>query len=217
MLRKRISEGIELKATAGGEIEGYANVSGVRDRQNEIVVGGAFKDTVAAFKAGKRKIPLMDNHRIFGGTDAVIGKVTELKEDATGLWFKAILASTQAAQDVRAKIGEGMLDSLSIGYAVLQDEARRDGVRLLKKLDLKEISVVVFPANESARITGVKGTEALTTATKARLARLDDAARYLEYAEGALEELDRKSRLLEALEQFTGQREISPERAGWII
>ena len=41
MLRKRISDGIELKATAGGEIEGYANVSGVRDRQNEIVVGSA--------------------------------------------------------------------------------------------------------------------------------------------------------------------------------
>jgi hypothetical protein len=217
MLRKRISEGIELKATAGGEIEGYANVSGVRDRHNEIVMSGAFKDAVAAFKAGKRKIPLMDNHRIFGGTDAVIGKVTELKEDTTGLWFKAVLASTQAAQDVRAKIREGMLDSLSIGYAVLQDEARRDGVRLLKKLDLREISVVVFPANESARITGVKGTESLTTATKARLARLDDAAHYLEYAEGALEELDRKERMLATMERLAGATELTAEQCGWIL
>jgi len=51
----------------------------------------------------------------------------------------------------------GVLDSLSIGYRVL--EARpglKSGERLLSKLELHEISLVTFPANDRAKITQVK-------------------------------------------------------------
>lgn len=223
MLRKETSGSgrLELKAEGEGpgEIQGYANVFNVIDKAKEIVVPGAFAESVALFKAGKLKLPLMDNHRIYGGLDAVIGKVTELSEDNIGLKFKAIFASTRAAQEVRVKIREGMLDSLSIGYGVGLEERRRDGILLLKKIHLREISVVVFPANEEARISGVKGmrgVEGLKMAASARVAQLQRQERDLSFVEGRLADLDRKERMVEALERLS-PKELSPEQLGFII
>lgn len=50
-----------------------------------------------------------------------------------------------------------MVSGLSIGYRTVQ--STRDattGVRLLTELDLLEVSIVTFPANERARIRAVK-------------------------------------------------------------
>jgi hypothetical protein len=50
----------------------------------------------------------------------------------------------------------GAMGGLSIGYRTLQSEP--DGnTRLLKKLDLYEVSPVTFPMNRAAKITAVKG------------------------------------------------------------
>ena len=49
-----------------------------------------------------------------------------------------------------------MLDALSIGYFVRDSDVRSDGVRLLKDLDLLEVSLCAFGANPSALVTAVK-------------------------------------------------------------
>jgi HK97 family phage prohead protease len=49
----------------------------------------------------------------------------------------------------------GALDGLSIGYRTLVDEIdRTTGVRTIKELDLLEGSVVTFPMNEQATVSG---------------------------------------------------------------
>ena len=53
-----------------------------------------------------------------------------------------------------------VLDSLSIGYRVVQaSKGPNLKERLLKQLDLFEISLVTFPANRAARITNLKTRE----------------------------------------------------------
>ena len=49
------------------------------------------------------------------------------------------------------------VSGLSIGYMVkLADYDKKDNTRLLKEIDLFEISVVTFPANEYSNITYCK-------------------------------------------------------------
>ncbi|MEY2688111.1 MAG: hypothetical protein RL375_2309, partial [Pseudomonadota bacterium] len=71
----------------------------------------------------------------------------------------------------------GALSGLSIGFMV-RDESydRVSGINTLKKLDLWEISLVTFPANDAARITDVKAAEQIQT--------LKDAEAYLRDAGG---------------------------------
>ena len=208
---------LNVKADKAGEISGYASTYNTTDRANEIVMPGAFDDTIKRFKSGALSIPLMDNHQLFGGTESVLGKLVELKSDSVGLWFRAQLSSTPLAQQVRTKIQEGLLQSLSIGYQILKDQLRGDGVRLLKALALREVSVVVFPANEEARIVGVKN----LAASQARIsaAQLNQAIKDLDFLEMRAKELERKERYLAMLEQLAAQqgKPMTPTQLGFVI
>ena len=140
----------------GGTVEGLANAFNNVDFQGEVVKPGAFKRTIKAFRSSRKGLPFMDNHRIFGGTDAIIGRVIELREEKAGLFFKAFFSSSPAAQVVRTKIHEKVLDSLSIGFNVVKRKVLKDGTMELLELKLREVSVVVFPANELATVSDVK-------------------------------------------------------------
>ncbi len=160
--KQMVMEGMHLKVNMsdkefpGGTVEGFANAFNNVDFQGEVVKPGAFKRTIQAFRKSKKGLPFMDNHRIFGGTDSVIGRVFELREESKGLFFKAFFSSSPAAQIVRTKIHENILDSLSIGFNIVKRKVLKDGVVELLELKLREISVVVFPANELATVSDVK-------------------------------------------------------------
>jgi HK97 family phage prohead protease len=105
-------------------------------------------------------VKLVDSHNIHEGTKAIIGTVPQAKEDKHGLFFKAKLSGVQAAQDVRQKVKEGILDALSFGYDTVKSEPGEGdfkGARLLKELKLYEISVCAWGMNPVAAITGAKG------------------------------------------------------------
>ena len=56
----------------------------------------------------------------------------------------------------------GALSGLSIGYMTREDSFDRvTGVLTLKKVDLYEVSLVTFPANDAARVQGVKAIEGI--------------------------------------------------------
>jgi HK97 family phage prohead protease len=85
-----------------------------------------------------------------------IGKQLELRETDEGLYGRWSVVDTTAGTDAYKLAKAGVLDSLSIGYVPLEWETRADGVRVLQKVELYEVSAVAIPANESAVITAVK-------------------------------------------------------------
>jgi hypothetical protein len=89
-------------------------------------------------------------------SDEPIGVWENLHEDGKGLKGTGrFVLETTRGKEAYALLKAGALRGLSIGYREI--EAEPDGaVRLLKKLDLMEISVVSFPANTRARIDAVK-------------------------------------------------------------
>lgn len=138
-----------------GVIEGYASLFGTIDQARDMVMPGAFADTLN--RRGLRRIPMLFQH----DPSEPIGIWLELREDFRGLFARGrLIPDVQRAREVLALLREGAIDGLSIGFRAAQ--ARLDPqtrVRKLIAVDLWEISIVTFPLLASARVTAVKKAE----------------------------------------------------------
>lgn len=129
-------------------IKGYASTFGNIDSYGDIVIPGAFKDSLS------REMPKM---LLQHNTNDVIGVVDSAYEDEKGLFVEGRLPkSVSKVKDLEPLLKMGALGAFSIGYTTKDSEMTKDGNRLLKNIDLWEVSVVTFPANTQAKITGVK-------------------------------------------------------------
>jgi HK97 family phage prohead protease len=135
-----------------GTFEGYGSVFGNVDSYGEKVMPGAFVESLTRHKREGSNVLMLWNH----DSREPIGVWEDLAEDAKGLWGKGrFLLDIQRAREVHALAKAKAIGGLSIGYREIETEP--DGnTRLLKKLDLFEISPVTFPANRRARIESVK-------------------------------------------------------------
>lgn len=151
---------LQIKATGDdGSIEGYGSMFGVRDSYDDIIVPGAFKLSLAEHKAASTMPALLWQH----DSSAPIGVWTEMSEDDKGLRVKGQLAlSTTRGKEAYELLKMGALNGLSIGFRSVPGTSKyvEDGVRVLSQLELWEVSLVTFPANEKARVTGVKAADA---------------------------------------------------------
>lgn len=149
----------EVKAE-NGTITGYAS-TWIRepDSYGDIVAKGAFKECIDEIKAEGKTLPLLYNH---DGSDLFnfIGIVNDLEEDEIGLKFEAAFDDTPEGQRARQLSMDGRLCKFSFAYDVL-DQATvtlEDGreVNELRKLNIHEISLVLYPANPDTSVISVK-------------------------------------------------------------
>lgn len=147
---------LSLKAVKDdGSFEGYGSVFGVVDSYNEIVAPGAFVESIEAIKRKGRSVPVLWQHR----SSEPIGVYDALSEDATGLRVAGhlLIGDVSQARETHALMKAGAVSGLSIGYFVEQSSYdEKTGLRTLQKLDLQEVSIVTFPANDEARVDAIK-------------------------------------------------------------
>lgn len=152
--RKKLRFSLDIKSIEdGGRFAGYASVFGIVDNQRDVMLRGAFSQTL---KGRVQEIKLLWQHL----QDEPIGIFTTIAEDANGLYVEGkLLLQIQRAREAHALLMEGAISGLSIGYSPVKyriDELT--GVRKLAEVELWEISLVTFPANEAAQVTVVKQT-----------------------------------------------------------
>lgn len=135
-----------------GEFEGYASVFDIEDHHGDTVRRGAFKAGLQKLARAKKKLKMLYNHR------ELIGVFKEADEDDTGLYVRGKLTlGVQKADEARLLMLDGALDAMSIGgYLRKQRVDEKTSKRELLEIELREISPVVFPALDSARIVSVK-------------------------------------------------------------
>lgn len=134
-------------------LKGYGATSDL-DLGNDIITPEALQKAIEA-----RKPKFCYQHNI----KQVLGVFTTLKKDTNGLYFEAKMPkSVSICNEVAEFIKIGALDSMSIGYWVI-DRDWKEGVRVIKELEIYEISVVTIPMNPNAVITGIKTLEELST------------------------------------------------------
>lgn len=145
-----------IEATAR-TFEGLANTWNL-DLGGDVVLPGAFKRTLGRWRKSGRIIPLLDSHDGFSSVTSVVGKMIDAKETQEGLWSKFEVIADDRGDAILRRIEGGFVDALSIGYRPVKmaepdDSERRSGVwRKLEEVELREVSVVVFPMNTESRI-----------------------------------------------------------------
>ena len=156
---EKLYKSFELKAGENGIVEGYASTwTKTPDSYGDIVIKGAFTETLKKRKATGHPFPLCFNHDF----DQIIGAVFEAEEDDYGLKIRASFLNTPAAQEKRELVKEGIVWQFSFAYSVLGSEApteeeKKQGIfQKLTKLDLYEVSLVPVPANQTAIVTEIK-------------------------------------------------------------
>jgi HK97 family phage prohead protease len=138
-----------------GVFEGYGATFDGIDAQGDTIVPGAFSDSIAQHQADGTAPALLWNHSM----NEPVGKLIGLQEDSRGLRVKGKLnLNTAAGVKAHEHLKAGDVTGLSIGYTVPPggQEKQRAGPRILKKLNLHEVSIASMPADTNARVSGVK-------------------------------------------------------------
>lgn len=138
-----------------GTFSGYCNVFDVKDSYSDIVKKGAFINSLNEWQAKGKMPPVLWQHN----RSDVIGVWTKLYEDEHGLYGegKLLIDDVAKAREAYALIKNGAIDGLSIGYRTSKWAWNEDENALeLLELDLKEVSIVTFPANEDSTVSSVK-------------------------------------------------------------
>jgi len=154
--KKRLDIPFTIKSISdSGVFSGYGSVFGVRDSYSDIVVKGAFTKSLNKWKEKGRLPALLWQHKM----DEPIGYYTKMIEDDNGLYVEGqlLIDDDPLAKRAYAHMKVKSLSGLSIGYFLNEYEYDKEkSAFLLTELDLLEVSVVTFPANDEARIDNVK-------------------------------------------------------------
>lgn len=177
---------VEVKAIdlEEGQFEGYAAVFGNKDSYGDVIVPGAFADTLAEdYGAEGKGVPTYWCHD-FKDPFKNIGTTIWAKEDQRGLRVRVQLdLDTANAQQTLKLLKEGRVNQMSFGYSVLEGafvESEEHGFYYeLRKLKLHEVSVVPIGANQETEILAAKSDET------------EEASQLAELLKSAIESMDR--------------------------
>ena len=110
-------------------------------------------NTKERFEAGA--IQSIEDVKLFYGHEEPIGKVMEGRDTEEGFEIVARISDTVRGNEVYTLLQDGVLNRFSVGFFPVKD--RKEGQTIVRELvDLKEVSVVPFPAFEGAKITEVR-------------------------------------------------------------
>lgn len=110
-------------------------------------------NTYERFQAGA--IQTIEDVKLFWNHDEPIGKVVEGRETDEGFEITAYISETPRGEEVLTLLRDGVLNKFSVGFIPVENE--RDANVVVRTLvDLKEVSVVPFPAYSGANISEVR-------------------------------------------------------------
>jgi HK97 family phage prohead protease len=174
----------EVRATDSGRtIGGYAAVFNSRANIGgyfeEVIAPGAFDD---ALMQDVRALVDHDTGRVIGRTKA---GTLRMKQDDMGLAVEIDLPDTTDGRDLATLIERGDVSGMSFGFVVTKetwDETMEPPMRTIQALDLREVSVVAFPAYDDTSIAmrSLEKSREMTKAERAEHNRLKAEARIAE-------------------------------------
>jgi HK97 family phage prohead protease len=152
----------QLGSESGSRVSGMASTSD-EDRSGDIVLPEAFRSSLAFF--------MENNALMFFNHDwnIPIGKIVRAEITEKGLFIEGELddkADNETANQVSGFVDRNLLNAFSIGFRILDfdfreaDESDEFGFpkgRIIKDIELLEVSLVTIPANKNAMTNTFKG------------------------------------------------------------
>lgn len=152
----------EFKFAEDGDamsIKGYGAVFGNVDAYGDVIAPGAFAKSLAGHKAAGTMPQMLLEH---GSSPLPIGVWKSMAEDGHGLMVEGDFLTTNLGIDSWKAAKAGAISGLSIGYRPTEFQMRQkpeEPRRMLKSVDLIEVSLVGRPANDKARVSQIKASE----------------------------------------------------------
>lgn len=170
---------LDLKRSSDtGGFEGYGSVFWNIDKHGDVILPGAFRDSLPKFL----------DEGFMGGVghdhDRPAGRFVKAYEDDRGLFVEGKFSDVTSGKEARILLMDRVVQKLSVGldregletsqvtagqlkamwqkagYKPTADDDRRlkgrKSIRLIHRASLKEVSPVTIPANDEARILAVK-------------------------------------------------------------
>jgi HK97 family phage prohead protease len=129
-------------------------VSGIAVPYNETIdLGGGMSERFAqgAVDITNQNVKLLRDH----DKKQVIGRIVEMRDETEGLFIRAKISETALGNETLALVKDGAIRSFSVGFIPVKDE-KQDRTVIRTKVNLKEVSLVPFPAYETASVTEVR-------------------------------------------------------------
>jgi len=200
---KHITVGIkaDADASAEGRFTGYASVFGNKDSYGDVVVKGAFAESLKSYGENGAGIPCYWSHQM---SDPMmnIGQTVKAVEDDHGLFVEVKLdLDNPNAAYTHKLIKEGRVNQMSFAfdvedYAFVESEEHGEYLEL-RKMKIHEVSVVQVGANQATelldvkdRLTRLKAGRALSTKNEDQLRQ---AQSLIEDVLSSLDQSDAKS------------------------
>jgi len=189
-----IKRSFEIRATDTEKRE----VSGVAVPFNETIdIGGGWPE-----RFDKGAIDLTSDVKLFRDHKEIIGRVTEMEESEEGLLIRAKISETTLGNETLNLVKDGAIRSFSVGFIPVIDEKENKTI-VRKKVDLKEVSLVAFPAYENASVTEVREVkEEIMTENTDYSAEIAEVRNHAEELERRLDVLATTSVSTPAVKQF---------------
>ncbi len=134
-------------------------LSGIAVPYNETIEISGIKER---FERGA--ISNVEDVKLFYGHKEPIGKVTRGEETEEGYLVEARISDTERGNEVLTLMRDGVLNKMSVGFQAVKDR-KEEGVVVREAVNLKEVSIVSFPAYKNADVLAVREDEATNTDT----------------------------------------------------
>jgi HK97 family phage prohead protease len=168
------ADGLEV-----GQFEALVSVVGNKDSYGDVVMSGAFDDSLAEWKASGNPIPVIWSHG-YGDLTNHIGYLLDAAEKTidgkTGLWVKGQLDTSTDPEDAQARKAAKLLrgkrvTQFSFSYDVLEgamEKSEENGDHFaLRKMKLYEVGPTLIGANQATELLDAKAIQALAVEVKA--------------------------------------------------
>lgn len=159
MQHKTLDSHFEIKSVSEkGAFSGYGSVFGNVDLHRDIILPGAFSKSLERHKQKGTMPSMLWQHKMAD----VVGIYTEMAEDDHGLKLSGELfvnENVPEADKAYTLMRRGAVKGLSIGFNIPKggEEYDKDNdIWKIKEVDLVEVSIVTYPANQEAQIATVK-------------------------------------------------------------
>lgn len=158
------TKSFSMKASPVGDekhtFEGYASTwTKTPDSYGDIVIKGAFTDSLERWEQSGKTMPVLWSHN-YDSPDGFVARVVEVVEDDHGLRVKGKFFEDDAASmKVWRLLKEGIISEMSFAFTIDESaivDVDGEQVRELRRLNLMEVSVVMWGANSDTSIEAVK-------------------------------------------------------------
>ena len=146
-MENMIIRSFEIRATDAEQ----RTVEGIAVPYNDTIdIGGGMREQFAP-----GAVDLNADVKLFRDHKEIIGIVTKMEDSESGLLIRAKISDTSLGTETLNLVKDGAIRSFSVGFIPVIDE-KKDNTIIRKKVDLKEVSLVAFPAYEKAEVLSVR-------------------------------------------------------------